>query len=161
MSILLDSDINKLKNIAFDNAAKLLSLNARLSAGLDETLSKCLELLVAEFRPQNKQRAAVFCDQLNQYMALRCSSEPISEYSLDKLEAFLERNQTNLGHTSQNLFILEYKLTKLYNEMMHLNRAVRGIVAPVHNFESRFRNLGEASTRLRNLTDELSRNNLK
>lgn len=89
------------------------------------------------FNNNSKLAAISFAAQLLQYYTLVCHEDFEPNNSLIDFDAFLTANNQWLGDVSANLFIVEYKLVKIYNDMVTYTDAKLGKIAPIKDVDQK------------------------
>ncbi|BBB15278.1 hypothetical protein RVIR1_07890 [Candidatus Rickettsiella viridis] len=69
--------------------------------------------------------------QLLQYYTLLCDKEFVPDMTLQDWQNFLYINKESFGDTTNNPFVIEYALIKIFNQLNELTDSVEGKIAPL------------------------------
>lgn len=88
---------------------------------------KKLNALVNDIFNANKFDIIQFAGQLLQYYTILCDDAFKPESSFIEFQKFLEENEDTFGSVATNLFVIEYKLIKIYNDLSQLGELYKDI----------------------------------
>jgi hypothetical protein len=107
------------------------------------------------FTDNKKITALKYAAQILQFHTLLCQKESIPALDAEAFYKFLDGKVGVLGVCNNNLFITEYKLIKIYNDLCHYYDSVKGLIAPVIDIKSKkdflFEKLSELTTIIQGL----------
>lgn len=153
---LVSTEMPELKKIVLSLGHKILtannpSLGAEELGAMEKKFHKTMDSL---FETEDKLLIASFSAKLIQYNTIICDQDFSPAASLEDFDKFLATNTAKFGDVSTNLFIAEYKLIKIYNDLCHFNDAAAGNVAPVTNLDKKINYLLEQLTNIKKQTDK-------
>jgi hypothetical protein len=131
---LKDTDYPKMNALVIKLGEKILQANYTDGERYNEAKRKFLATINELFKQNIKFNSAFYTSQLLQYYTIICHEKFAPEQNTAAFLDFLAA--TKFEETESNLFITEYKLIKIYNDLSDLIDSKAGTIAPMGALEA-------------------------
>jgi hypothetical protein len=125
--------LSYLKTFIQDLTDKILDTTIKDSSEREIAKSNFSESIKDFFVETNIVNALTFSAQLLQYYTMLNHQEVLASLDSAGFVDFLQSKSKTLGISDLNLFIMEYKLIKIYNDLCLFDASIKSYVAPVSN----------------------------
>jgi len=131
-----DTDYPAIKALAIKLGEKILKANHPVSANYNRAKIQFNSTINELFKQDVRFNMATFAAQLLQYYTVISHPEFEPVQNIEEFVRFLIQTP-QLGETGTNLFVTEYKLIKIYNDLCDFVDVKAGVIAPIVNMPAR------------------------
>lgn len=128
-----EAELSTIEQTTITVGNKILSVNIQDESELAKAQTMFYAAVKSLKQFDHKFPFVQFSSQLLQYNTIISDDEFKTEFTAKEFYEFLQCDSNKFGDCSNNLFVVEYKLIKIYNNLAHLNDASKGLVAKVPN----------------------------
>lgn len=130
MNRLNETHLAKIQELVIELGHKILGAKSAADPKIDEAHAK-FQLVACELIKTKQKYAIVsFAAQLLQYYTIICDKDFEPNQSLDEFNQLLAKKNA-FGDVSNNLLVTEYRLIKIYNDLITFTDAQMGKIAPI------------------------------
>lgn len=158
MSRLNETHFAQIQELVIDLGQKILGAQSAAAPKMEGAHAK-LQLVAGELIKRKQKYAIVsFAAQLLQYYTIVCDKDFEPNQSLEDFNQLLAKRSA-FGDVSKNLFVIEYRLVKIYNDLISFTDAQMGKIAPIKYGEHKVSALLEQLAVIKEKVDEWEQKN--
>ncbi len=148
-----DNHLFQIQELVTDLGQKILGSKSDADLKITEAHIKLQKVVSELMQTKNKYAIVSFAAQLLQYYTIICDKDFEPQQSLEDFNRLLTKRSA-FGEVSSNLFVMEYRLVKIYNDLITLSDAQMGKIAPIRDGECKLGILLEQLAAIKEKIDE-------
>ncbi|EHL29655.1 hypothetical protein [Legionella drancourtii] len=148
-----ENHLSQIQELVTELGQKILGAKSDADPKVGEARANVQKVVSELIKTKNKYAIVSFATQLLQYYTIICDQDFEPKQSLEDFNQLLVKKRA-FGDVSKNLFVTEYRLVKIYNDLITLTDAQMGKIAPIRDGECKLGILLEQLAAIKEKIDE-------